>query len=159
MIGQSPDTRDRDIVTKQDGEAGEYKEGNEEKKVSNDIGHGKLPQYLRQHGKYLTPGEGIDIFSLIAVILRGSILSVLVYLSLLVLAMYALKNFQFFRILSLRSWGLSTELSVPFLIAMGAIGLYLLFTILYSPLTFFFSRPRGEKNTRHFLRTGNLTKK
>ncbi|WP_455220245.1 patatin-like phospholipase family protein [Kaarinaea lacus] len=46
---------------------------------------GALLRYLRQNGKYLTPGQGISVMSLIGVVLRGSLLSIFVYFSLLVL--------------------------------------------------------------------------
>jgi len=46
---------------------------------------GALLRYLRQNGKYLTPGQGINVMSLIGVVLRGSVLSIFVYFSLLVL--------------------------------------------------------------------------
>jgi Patatin-like phospholipase len=36
--------------------------------------------YLRQHGRYLTPGRGIDLVSAIAVVLRGVMLNLLVWL-------------------------------------------------------------------------------
>src|SRR5262249_39182769 len=36
--------------------------------------------YLRQHGKYLIPGRGIDLVSAIAVVLRGIMLNLLVWL-------------------------------------------------------------------------------
>ncbi len=39
-----------------------------------------LLRYLRQHGNYLTPGGGITGLSLLAVILRGMLLSLLVYI-------------------------------------------------------------------------------
>lgn len=35
--------------------------------------------YLRQHGKYLTPGRGLDVLSLVAVVLRGFLLNLLVW--------------------------------------------------------------------------------
>lgn len=46
--------------------------------------------YLRQHGKYLTPGRGIDIVSAIAVVLRGFLLNLLVWLPIFALALLAL---------------------------------------------------------------------
>jgi hypothetical protein len=46
-----------------------------------------LLRHLRQNGKYLTPGQGTTAASLAAVVLRGSAVSVLVYLPLLVLLM------------------------------------------------------------------------
>lgn len=39
----------------------------------------RLMRYLRQHSKYLTPGHGISMASLLAVILRGAFLSLLVF--------------------------------------------------------------------------------
>ncbi len=44
---------------------------------------GKLLRYLRQQAKYLTPGDGINATSLIAVILRGALVSLSVYFGLL----------------------------------------------------------------------------
>lgn len=46
---------------------------------------GKLLHYLRQNAKYLTPGSGINIFSLIAVLLRGITLGLVTYFALFVL--------------------------------------------------------------------------
>ena len=37
-------------------------------------------RYLRQHGNYLTPGEGITLTSVIVVLLRGMILNLLVWI-------------------------------------------------------------------------------
>jgi hypothetical protein len=39
--------------------------------------------HLREHGKFLTPGNGIDAISLIAVLIRGFLLNVLVWLPIL----------------------------------------------------------------------------
>jgi len=44
-----------------------------------------LLRYLRQHGYYLTPGNGITIFSLLAVVLRGTLLNLLVWIPAIVL--------------------------------------------------------------------------
>ena len=44
--------------------------------------------YLRHHGKYLMPGRGIDLVSAIAVVLRGLLLNVLVWLPLTALALF-----------------------------------------------------------------------
>jgi predicted acylesterase/phospholipase RssA len=46
---------------------------------------GKLLRYLRQQAKYLTPGDGINVMSLAAVVLRGALLSLFVYFGLLFL--------------------------------------------------------------------------
>ncbi|MDQ6995833.1 MAG: patatin-like phospholipase family protein [Mariprofundus sp.] len=49
-----------------------------------------LLRYLRQHGNYLTPGGGITGLSLLAVILRGALLSLLVYIVPLIAAIIVL---------------------------------------------------------------------
>lgn len=49
--------------------------------------------YLRQHGKYLTPGQGIDIVSGIAVVLRGALLNLLVWLPIAALVLLLLMLF------------------------------------------------------------------
>jgi hypothetical protein len=46
--------------------------------------------YLRQHGKYLTPGRGIDILSGSAVVLRGVLLNLLVWLPIAALVLLLL---------------------------------------------------------------------
>jgi hypothetical protein len=45
----------------------------------------RMLKYLRQHGYYLAPGAGINLISLIAVVLRGIVLNLLVWLPLFVL--------------------------------------------------------------------------
>lgn len=49
--------------------------------------------YLRQHGTYLTPGRGIDLVSAIAVVIRGVLLNLLVWLPLTALALFLLLCF------------------------------------------------------------------
>lgn len=49
-----------------------------------------LLKYLRQHGKYLTPGNGITLASLIAVVLRGTLLNLLVWIPIFLAAMMGL---------------------------------------------------------------------
>ena len=58
---------------------------------------GALLRFLRQHGKYLTPGQGINGLSLLGVVIRGSILSIFVYFSLLVLLFSILGRTFFFK--------------------------------------------------------------
>ena len=50
--------------------------------------------YLRQHGKYLTPGRGIDLVSAIAVVLRGLMLNLLVWLPITACVLFLLR-FEF----------------------------------------------------------------
>lgn len=40
---------------------------------------GRMLRYLRQHARYLTPGNGINIMSLLAVIMRNTLFSLFVY--------------------------------------------------------------------------------
>jgi hypothetical protein len=47
--------------------------------------------YLRQHGKYLTPGRGIDLVSAIAVVLRGLMLNLLVWLPITAFALFLIR--------------------------------------------------------------------
>lgn len=46
---------------------------------------GRMLRHLRQHARYLTPGNGINIMSLLAVMLRNTLFSLLIYGGLLVL--------------------------------------------------------------------------
>lgn len=52
----------------------------------------RMLRFLRSHGKYLTPGNGITLASLIAVVLRGIILNLLVWLPITVAIMWQLQN-------------------------------------------------------------------
>ncbi len=47
----------------------------------------KMLRYLRQHGNYLTPGEGITLLSGVAMLLRGTVLNLLVWLPITVAVM------------------------------------------------------------------------
>jgi hypothetical protein len=46
---------------------------------------GRILRFIRQHARYLTPGNGIDMMSLVAVVLRNSLFSLLAYGGMLVL--------------------------------------------------------------------------
>ena len=63
------------------------KDPREERRRKNES---KILKHLRLHGKYLIPGKGITTTSLIAVILRGILLNLLVWLPLLVALMVVL---------------------------------------------------------------------
>lgn len=47
----------------------------------------RLLRYLRQHGKYLSPGNGITLLSGVAIVLRAMLLNLLVWLPVVVLVM------------------------------------------------------------------------
>jgi hypothetical protein len=53
-----------------------------------------LLRYLRQHGNYLIPGEGITLTSGIVVVLRGMVLNLLVWLPIVTGIMLALSPFR-----------------------------------------------------------------
>lgn len=69
----------------------------EEVEKGGDQNKAAILQALRQNGKYLTPGSGITIFSLLGVFLRGTFLSIVVYFPFLVLFFLALYMAYFLR--------------------------------------------------------------
>ncbi|WP_455206477.1 hypothetical protein [Kaarinaea lacus] len=106
---------------------------------------GGLLRYLRQHGKYLAPGQGINVMSLVGVVVRGSLLSVFVYFSLLVL-LFCLLGENFLS-KSLVDFGFVPSsdllLAIPNLSIATALLLLLFFiacAFLYSFATFFLSQ-------------------
>ncbi len=65
-------------------EKGAFPYGSDDPRPGNDKratpGQQRMLQYLREHGYYLTPGAGINLFSLIAAVLRGTFLNLLVWI-------------------------------------------------------------------------------
>ncbi len=59
--------------------------------------------FIRQHGNYLNPGYGINLTSLIAVLLRSMFVSLFVYLTMITIVMIALKVSDVFTSLNLIS--------------------------------------------------------
>ena len=53
-------------------------------------------RHLRLHGNYLTPGKGITPLSLAAVVLRGIVLNLLIWLPLMVLFFWGLQRLEFY---------------------------------------------------------------
>ena len=53
--------------------------------------------FIRQHGNYLLPGQGLNVLSLLGVTIRSMFISLLVYLSLLTAIMCTLTYFTFFQ--------------------------------------------------------------
>ena len=95
---------------------------------------GMLLRRLRQNAKYLTPGNGITLLSLIGVVVRNTVASVSVHLALAVLVLMLLINYNVF--------GLDDQL-VPLAwndnrVLIAAIVLFLMYGLLsalYVPLT------------------------
>jgi hypothetical protein len=57
---------------------------------------GSMLRFVRQNAKYLVPGNGINLLSLVAAVLRGGLVSVAAYFGLLVLAFLGLHRIGFF---------------------------------------------------------------
>lgn len=120
----------------------------------NEVKHrGALLRFLRQHGKYLTPGHGITGMSLLGVLLRGSLLSIFVYFSLLVLIMAAIdaagafSSFEDIRYTPIPVLGFL--FNVPnFSILIGCVGLvfFVLCAPVYSLLAYGHSRRKNKEN-------------
>jgi hypothetical protein len=113
-----------------------------EDSISKDI-RGKLLHYLRQNAQYLTPGGGINIFSLIAVLLRGIALGLVTYFALCVLLFLFLNKFKFLCV--------PPDLNCFLLIASLVLATYLVTLPLYSLGTYFFRR---TKNRAYLMRRG-----
>jgi hypothetical protein len=101
--------------------------------------------YLRQHGQYLTPGRGIDIVSGIAVVLRGLLLNLLVWLPIAALAVFVLMLIPFVaRRLPFLAW-----LRFPDWIALIGAAASLIFAwlaVVYSLMTY----RKGPDETRRY---------
>jgi hypothetical protein len=67
-------------------------EGEGEADSSWHVYKGRMLMYLRQHASYLTPGNGINIMSLLAVAVRNSLFSIFVYGGLLIV-LFALAGY------------------------------------------------------------------
>ncbi len=92
-------------------------------------------QFLRQHGNYLAPGDGITLLSMLAVILRGTLLSLLIYLPLLVFLLWGLGHLQ------LLGWPAGAHwfswVSNPVFIAAALGAGFLCSAVLYAILSYF----------------------
>ncbi|MEJ2179211.1 MAG: hypothetical protein P8Y28_01960 [Gammaproteobacteria bacterium] len=112
---------------------------------------GALLRFLRQHCKYLTPGKGINIMSLLGVVLRGSMLSVFVYFSLLVLFFAFIGENFLFNTISIDPGTnqlaklISSLPNMALAIAVLAFAVFIVFAFTYSLLAFYFSqRPDSD---------------
>ncbi|MEW5755843.1 MAG: hypothetical protein AB1810_06020 [Pseudomonadota bacterium] len=112
---------------------------------------GAMLRWLRQHAKFLTPGRGINILSLAAVVLRGSFLSLFVYITLLVFLFMLLNAAGFFDKLRL-PWDATSRIALPW-IAAGALGALLAVgAFVYSFITHDARTPDGKNSRYHFRR-------
>lgn len=122
----------------------------------------KILQALRQNGKYLAPGNGITIFSLLGVFLRGTFLSIVVYFPLLVLFFLVLYKTYFlqpaseypqflknFTTLEMPVLGITEELNISLVFALALIFFSILGAIFYAFHTY---RPVLYKKRRYIGR-------
>jgi hypothetical protein len=108
---------------------------------------GALLRRLRQNAKYLTPGNGVTLLSLIGVVLRNSAASVFVHVALLVLILMLLIGYGFFGLdnhLAPGEWYKNRLLWI----SLASFGVYALFSVLYVPLTGFFDVMIGSRGSR-----------
>lgn len=106
---------------------------------------GELLRYLRQQAKYLTPGDGINAMSLVAVVLRGALVSLSVYFGLLLevflVAAYPLASH------TLADIGLSGEkgnLALWVALAVGV--LFVLLSLVYALATNILSKRKQQQS-------------
>ncbi len=89
---------------------------------------GDILNFIRQHGDYLVPGEGLSFFSALMVVLRSMVVSFLVYFVLLVLAFQGLILAGVFDPVIEYGFGASM-IRFPNWVLLGAAGLGLLFVL------------------------------
>jgi hypothetical protein len=92
---------------------------------------GRLLRILRQNAKYLTPGGGITVLSMLGVLLRNSLLSLLVHFGLLVLCFDALRIATLVPERNRAATGANRALCA----ALIALGIYGLFSLAYAVAT------------------------
>lgn len=122
-------------------------------------------RFLRLHGKYLTPGQGIGVASLLAVVLRGMFLSLLVYgllLTTLFLLMLWIGLFDPLWYLGQRAdtplallisgldAGTLKNVNPLMLGAVAGLALFALWSAFYSVMTYLASRPTTKESQRWY---------
>ncbi len=123
---------------------------------------GVLLRHLRQHGKYLTPGDGITIWSLIGVVLRNTLVSLLFYFALLVLLFTIIAGISFLFLASPKItvltdvWPWISELppwlNPAYVPAVDLLGVFALLALLYSWSTWSFRSARNLERLYLFRR-------
>lgn len=110
---------------------------------------GSMLRFVRQNAKYLVPGHGINILSLIAAVVRGALVSLTVYLGLLTLVFLGLHRIGFYDVARL-PWlpaleGLAAGTSWPLFLAALFGAAFLLLVFLYTALSWVPSSYRGRR--------------
>ncbi len=99
----------------------------------------RLLKYLREHGKYLTPGHGISALSALGILIRGVLLNLLVWIALFSCVIYLI------------STGWSFPLFDSWLPALGLLVVGVAACVLYSVGTFFRFHGRLRYLVRRFF--------
>ncbi len=124
---------------------------------------GGLLRRLRQNAKYLTPGHGITMLSLIGVVLRNSAISILVHGGLIVLALLLLVRMD----LLAENYGIKLQMNPVMWLSILSLAGYVVFSALYVVLTGLFNglfsddavyrgRRFYEKTVRYLLLIGTV---
>lgn len=113
------------------------------KDTANEKVRGKMLRYLRQNAKYLTPGKGLNVLTLLAVALRSILLGLITYLSLLLIFffLYQAINPKFIDILNctLSSWNICpawSHFNIFLAPVVLGVGIYVVLLPIYSLGTF-----------------------
>ena len=107
---------------------------------------GKLLRYLRQQATYLTPGDGITALSLVAIILRGALMSLFVYFGLLVLAFVLIHPLLSQSLTDYKIDCPLASFNLILLLAISGGALFVALAAFYSVGTYFWSRPKDKQS-------------
>lgn len=118
---------------------------------------GRMLRYLRQNGRYLTPGHGISWLSLAAVVLRNSLFSVVVYGLLLLITFLGLGGWVLFPEVRVPDLGgLSSKLPDTLNVSLwGALALGVLFVL----SVFLYSLGTSMMRHLHFIRVHYMVRR
>ncbi|MEK6664451.1 MAG: hypothetical protein AABY73_11360 [Pseudomonadota bacterium] len=101
---------------------------------------GRMLRHLRQHARYLTPGNGINIMSLLAVALRNSLFSIFVYGGLLIVLFTFAGPFLFGPAMDWRLYEyFNSCMDWPGAGVNSAFGLAAMLTILFAAMAVFYA--------------------
>ncbi|MEG7524713.1 MAG: patatin-like phospholipase family protein, partial [Chromatiales bacterium] len=100
-------------------------------------------RYLRQHGNYLTPGDGITFLSLVGVILRGMFISIMVFLPWLLLVFFLLAENGWF---TDKVYG---DVTVFTFSGLALFATFLVLSIVYAVLTRWSSKTHKVENSSY----------
>ncbi|HHJ15472.1 MAG TPA: hypothetical protein ENJ80_02125 [Gammaproteobacteria bacterium] len=123
---------------------GSQAEGTDAPPGLDQIYKGKLLRYLRQQAKYLTPGDGINAMSLVAVILRGAMVSLLTYFGLLLTLFLLIYPMLHYTPATL-GLGWSRGGNIALWAALVPGGLYLVYSLIFAVFTHGMSKSKRHR--------------